>query len=145
MLPLLRGSGEQGPQQLDLKPLLVELKYAFLGGKMHCPVVISSLLSNPQEVRLLQIFHMNKTAIGWKIFRFERHQPDRMHPSYILRRGIESGSAAIEETESAYATGGTSGSVEIATSRHHIPHIRQLLGKYNPSSTQEIRGHYGAQ
>ena len=47
VLPLLTGSEEQGPQQLDLKPLPVELKYAFLGGKMHCPVVISSLLSNP--------------------------------------------------------------------------------------------------
>ena len=29
-----------------------------------------------------------------------------MHPSYLLRRGIESGSTAIEETESAYARGG---------------------------------------
>ena len=55
---------------------------------------------------------------------FERHQPDRKHPSYLFRRGIESGSTAIEETESAYARGGTSGSVEIVTSRHHIPHIR---------------------
>ena len=44
VLLLLTGSDEQGPQQLDLKPLPVELKYAFLGGKMHCPVVISSLL-----------------------------------------------------------------------------------------------------
>ena len=67
VLPLLTGSEEQGPQQLDLKPLPVELKYAFLGGKMHCPVVISSLLSNPQEVSLLQILHRNKKAIGWKI------------------------------------------------------------------------------
>ena len=57
-------------------------------------------------------------------FRFERHQPDRMNPSYLLRRGIESSSTATEETESAYARGGTSGSVEIVTSRHHIPHIR---------------------
>ena len=55
--------------------------------------------------------------------RFERHQLDRMHPSYLLRRGIESGLIATEETESAYARGGTSGSVEIVTSRHHIPHI----------------------
>ena len=47
VLPLLTGSEEHGPQQLDLKPLPIELKYAFLGGKMHCPVVISSLLSNP--------------------------------------------------------------------------------------------------
>ena len=67
MLPILTRSEEQGPQQLDLKPLPIELKYAFLGGKMHCPVVISSLLSNPQEVRLLQILHRNKKAIRWKI------------------------------------------------------------------------------
>ena len=67
VLPLLTGSEEHGPQQLDLRPLPIELKYAFLGGKMHCPVVISSLLSNPQEVSLLQILHRNKIAIGWKI------------------------------------------------------------------------------
>ena len=67
VLPQLTGSEEHGPQQLDLKPLPIELKYAFLGGKMHCPVVISSLLSNPQEVSLLQILHRNKKAIGWKI------------------------------------------------------------------------------
>ena len=34
---------------------------------MHCPVVISSLLSNPQEVSLLQILQRNKKEIGWKI------------------------------------------------------------------------------
>ena len=34
---------------------------------MHCPVVISSLLSNPQEVSLLQILYRNKKAIRWKI------------------------------------------------------------------------------
>ena len=67
VLPLLTGSEEHGPQQLYLKPLPIELKYAFLGGKMHFPVVISSLLSNPQEVSLLQILHRNKKAIGWKI------------------------------------------------------------------------------
>ena len=67
VLPLLTGSEVQGSQQLDLKPLPIELKYAFSGGKMQCPVVISSLLSNPQEVSLLQILHMNKKAIGWKI------------------------------------------------------------------------------
>ena len=67
VLPLLNGSEEHGPQQLDLKPLPIELKYAFLGGKMHRLVVISSLLSNPQEFSLLQILHRNKKAIGWKI------------------------------------------------------------------------------
>ena len=55
VLPLLTRSEGHGPQQLDLKPLPIELKYAFLGGKMHCSVVISSLLSNPQEVSLLPL------------------------------------------------------------------------------------------
>ena len=68
ILPQLTGSEEQGPQQLDLKPLPSELKYAFFGGKIHCPVVISSLLSNPQEASLLQILQRNKEAIRWKIF-----------------------------------------------------------------------------
>ena len=75
VLPLLTGSEKHGPQQLDLKPLPIELKYAFLGGKMHCPVVISSLLSNPHEVSLLQILHRNKKAIGWKIFDLKGIRP----------------------------------------------------------------------
>ena len=67
VLPLLTGSEEHGPQQVNRKPLPIELKYAFLGGKMHFSVVISSLLRNPQKVSLLQILHRNKKAIGWKI------------------------------------------------------------------------------
>ena len=67
VLPLLTGSEEHVPQQLDLKTLPIELKYAFLGGKMLCPIVISLLLSNPHKVSLLQILHRNKKAIGWKI------------------------------------------------------------------------------
>ena len=35
---------------------------------MHFRLVISSLLSNQQEVSFLQILHMSKKAIGWKIF-----------------------------------------------------------------------------
>ena len=67
VLPLLAGSEGHGPQWLYLNPLPIELKYAFLGGKIYCPVVISSLLSNPQEVSLLQILHRNKKSIRWKI------------------------------------------------------------------------------
>ena len=42
---------------------------------MHCLVVISSLLSNLQEVSLLQILHRNKKAIGWKIFNLKGISP----------------------------------------------------------------------
>ena len=45
ILPLLTGDEPKEPQQLELKPLPVELKYAFLEEKGQCPVVISSLLT----------------------------------------------------------------------------------------------------
>ena len=54
-------------QQLDLKPLPVELKYTFLEENKQCPVVISSLLTTPQEDNLLHLLKMNKQALGWKI------------------------------------------------------------------------------
>ena len=53
ILPLLSGEEENGSQQLDLKPLPVELKYAFLEENRQCLVIISSLLSTPQEDNLL--------------------------------------------------------------------------------------------
>ena len=67
-LPLLIGEKENESQQLDLKLLPVELKYAFLEENRQCPVIISSLLSTPQEDNLLQILKSNKQALGWKIF-----------------------------------------------------------------------------
>ena len=41
ILPLLTGEETKEPQQLELKPLPVELKYAFLEENKQCPVVIS--------------------------------------------------------------------------------------------------------
>ena len=67
ILPLLTGKEEKESQQLDLKPLPVELKYAFLEEKKQCLVVISSLLTTPQEDNLLHLLKMNKQALGWKI------------------------------------------------------------------------------
>ena len=42
ILPLLTGEEKKEPQQLELKPLPVELKYAFLEKNKQCPVVISA-------------------------------------------------------------------------------------------------------
>ena len=67
ILPLLTGEKENESQQLDLKPLPVDLKYAFLEENRQFPVIISSLLSTPQEDNLLQILKSNKKALGWKI------------------------------------------------------------------------------
>ena len=67
ILPLLTEEEEKESQQLDLKPLPVELKYAFLEEKKRCPIVISSLLTTPQENNLLHLLKRNKQALGWKI------------------------------------------------------------------------------
>ena len=67
ILPLLTGNEPKEPQQLELKPLPVELKYAFLEENRQCPVVISSLLTTSQEHNLLHLLKRNKQALGWKI------------------------------------------------------------------------------
>ena len=67
ILPLLTGDEPKEPQQLELKPLPVELKYAFLEENEQCPVVISSLLTTAQEYNLLHLLKKNKQALGWKI------------------------------------------------------------------------------
>jgi hypothetical protein len=53
--------------KLELKPLPIELKYAFLGQEETFPVVISSKLNDEQESKLLKILRMHKGAIGWTI------------------------------------------------------------------------------
>ena len=55
ILPLVIGDEKSEPQKIDLKPLPVELKYAYLEDHEQCPVVISALLSTAQEGSLLQV------------------------------------------------------------------------------------------
>ena len=45
ILPLLTDETNIEPQKFDLKPLLMELKYAYLEEEDQCPIVISSLLN----------------------------------------------------------------------------------------------------
>ena len=63
----MTGDEPKEPQQLELKPLPAELKYAFLEENEQCPVVISSLLTTAQEHNLLHLLKNNKQALGWKI------------------------------------------------------------------------------
>ena len=57
-------SSEQVPK-LELKPLLAELKYAFLGTDETFLVVIYSKLDSLQEGKLLNVLRKHKSAIGW--------------------------------------------------------------------------------
>ena len=60
IIPLLTREEANEPQKLDLKPLPVELKYAYLEEHKQFPVVISSLLSTSKENNLLDILKKNK-------------------------------------------------------------------------------------
>ena len=65
ILPLLtkedkEKKGTNEPQDFDLKPLHVELKYAYLEENNQCPVVISSLLNASQESSLPEVLRKNK-------------------------------------------------------------------------------------
>ena len=64
ILPLVTGEEISEPQKIDIKPLPMELKYAYLEDHEQCPVVISALLSTTQEDSLLQVLKRNKKALG---------------------------------------------------------------------------------
>ena len=84
ILPLLTGEEPKEPQQLELKPLPVELKYSFLAENRQCPVVISSLLTTSQEHNLLHLLKRNKQALGWKISDLKCINPTiRTHHIYL--------------------------------------------------------------
>ena len=84
VLPLLTGNELKEPQQLELKPLPVELKYAFLKENEQCPVVISSLLTTSQENDLLSLLKRKKQALGWKISDLKGINPTiRTHHIYL--------------------------------------------------------------
>ena len=58
---------EEKPRKLELKPLPLHLRYAFLGVEETFPVIISFSLESNQGNKLLEILRTHKTAIGWTI------------------------------------------------------------------------------
>ena len=69
ILPLLteRDKEKEEPLKLDLKPLPIELKYAYLEEGDQYPVVIFSSLNALKEDNFLGILRKCKQATGWKI------------------------------------------------------------------------------
>ncbi|WJZ91316.1 hypothetical protein VitviT2T_010400 [Vitis vinifera] len=72
ILPLFNKEDSQGaavedPPKLVLKPLPVDLKYAYLEEDEKCPVVVSSTLTSDQEDSLLGVLRKCKKTIGWQI------------------------------------------------------------------------------
>ena len=63
----IKTSLEEPPTDLELKPLPSNLEYAFLQGESLLPVVISSLLSENEKEKLLNVLKNHKGAFAWRI------------------------------------------------------------------------------
>ena len=61
------GPSIQEPPTLELKPLLENLKYAFLALNEKLPVIIAKDLLPEQEEKLLNVLRQNMKAIGWTL------------------------------------------------------------------------------
>ena len=61
--------------QMELKPLPSNLKYAFVGASDTYPVIISSKLSEVQEVRLVSMLGRFKKAFGWNLANLQGISP----------------------------------------------------------------------
>ena len=55
------------PPTLELKPLPSHLKYAYLERDGKLPVIISVLLTDEKEQKLLQVIKDHKREIGWTL------------------------------------------------------------------------------
>ena len=60
-------AAKEEPPKLILKPLPIELKYAYLEEDKQCPIVISLTLTIHQENCLLEVLRRYKKAIRWQI------------------------------------------------------------------------------
>ena len=80
ILPLFNGEETQEtvkeePLKLILKPLPMELKYAYLEENKQNLVVISSSLTTSQEDCLLEVLRRCKKAIGWPVYVLKEINP----------------------------------------------------------------------
>ncbi|KAA3461410.1 Integrase, catalytic core [Gossypium australe] len=62
----------EDPPTLELKPLSLHLKYAYLGDNNTLSVVISAELTPDQEKKLLEVLKKSKKAPGWTIAKIKR-------------------------------------------------------------------------
>ena len=74
------------PPTLELKPLPSHLKYGYLDRDGKLPVIISALLTDEQEQKLLQVIKDHKTAIGWTLAGIPGISPSFLCTEYSWRR-----------------------------------------------------------
>ena len=76
------------PPPIELKHLPSHLKYAFLGVKNTLLVIISSSLSEDQEIELLRVLREHKTALGWTTTDIKGITPPFVCIKYLWRKTI---------------------------------------------------------
>ncbi|RVW80037.1 Transposon Ty3-I Gag-Pol polyprotein [Vitis vinifera] len=111
-------AAREDPPKLVLKPLPVDLKYAYLEKDEQCPVVVSSTLTSNQEDSLLGVLRKCKKAIGWQISDLKWISPlVCTHHIYM-----EEDAKPVRQPQ-----------------RRLNPHMQEVLvGDPNPSSPKEI-------
>ena len=67
--------------KVELKTLLVHLKYVFLEDNETKPVIINSSLQKKEEDQLVQILKSHKAALGWLISDIKG-----ISPSYCMHK-----------------------------------------------------------
>ncbi|CAM8968823.1 unnamed protein product [Rhodiola kirilowii] len=79
----------QAPE-IELKPLPVHLKYAFLKGENNTlPVIIKSGLETDQERRLIKVLRQHKLAIGWTLVNLRGVSPAVCMHRILLEDGAK--------------------------------------------------------
>ncbi|KAL6330612.1 hypothetical protein AAG906_003220 [Vitis piasezkii] len=109
ILPLFNKEDSQGaavedPPKLVLKPLPVDLKYAYLEEDEKCPVVVSSTLTSDQEDSLLGVLGNARKPLDGK-FRSERINL-WCAPTISIWRMMQNQWGSPEEVEPSHARGG---------------------------------------
>ncbi|GJY05115.1 hypothetical protein Tco_0371055 [Tanacetum coccineum] len=82
----IKTSIQELPTDLDMKPLPKHLDYAFLEKDSFLPVVISTLLKEDENKRLVSVHKNHKEAFAWKTFDIP-DSPWVSHVHYVPKKG----------------------------------------------------------
>ncbi|RVW77155.1 Transposon Ty3-I Gag-Pol polyprotein [Vitis vinifera] len=142
ILPLFNQEDSEGvavenPPKLILKPLPVDLKYAYLEDDEKCPVVVSSTLTSDQEDSLLGVLRKCKKAIGWQISDLKGISPlVCTHHIYMEEdaKPVRQPQRRLNPHMQEVVRGEV---LKLLSSWDHISHLRQLVGESHPSSPKK--------
>lgn len=77
------------PQELELNPLLKNLKYVFLAQPNAFPIIIFTSLTSLHEEKLLRVLRDHKLFIGWTIVNFRGNSPNVCILKIFLKEGYK--------------------------------------------------------